>query len=160
MFKNCDALKLGATSHSRPAVREPQKRSKVVLCYAGPDREKVFQLYERFPNDGFDPWIDKKNQIPGQDWQQEIRRAISSADYFVACLSLQFRQRTFGHREIKVALDVLDTMPEGAIYLISARLEDCTIEDRHSCRQWVDLFEPEGYDKLVKALRWSESTAV
>ena len=160
MFNVCDALKLGVSNYSLPAVREPQKRSKVFLCYAGPDREKVFQLYERLTKDGFKPWMDKKDLIPGQDWQHEIRRAISSADYFVACLSLQFRRRTFGHKEIKLALDVLDTMLEGTIYLIPVRLEDCVIEDRLSGSQWVDLFEPEGYDKLVKALRWSEPTTV
>jgi serine/threonine-protein kinase len=32
-------------------------------------------------------------------------------------------------------------MPEGAIYLIPVRLEDCPVPDRLSSRQWVDLFD-------------------
>ena len=47
-------------------------------------------------------------------------------------------------------------MPEGAIYLIPARLEECRIEDRLAGRQWVDLFETGGYEQLVKALRWTD----
>jgi len=40
------------------------------------------------------------------------------------------------------------------IYLIPARLEECTIEDRLADRQWVDLFAAGGYEKLVEALRF------
>ncbi len=60
-----------------------------------------------------------------------------------------------------MALDILDEQPEGAIYLIPVRLEECPVPERLSKRQWVDLFAPEGFEGLVKAIqaeitrRWS-----
>jgi hypothetical protein len=48
-------------------------------------------------------------------------------------------------------------MPEGAIYLIPVRLENCIVETRLADRQWVDLFESNGYQSLLAALRWANS---
>jgi hypothetical protein len=101
--------------------------------------------------------MDKMNLIGGQDWRLEIRRAIESSDYFVACISSDFQNRTYGHAEIKTALEVLDMMPEGKIYLIPVRLEECAIDKKLSDRQWVDLFETDGYKNLIVALRWNET---
>lgn len=148
----CGALKVGAET-ILTHLKEIRK-SRVFLCYSGTDREKVLELYERLNNDGFEPWMDKKNIMGGQDWRFEIRRAIETSDYFVACLSNGFQNRTYGHKEIKLALEVLDTMPEGAIYLIPIRLEQCTVETRLADRQWIDLFESNGYQSLLNALRW------
>ena len=130
-----------------------QAAPRVFLCYAGSDRQQVEQLFERLKVDGFEPWMDKKSLLAGQDWQLEIRRAIEGADFFLACISRRFRDRTYGHKEIKLALEVLDTMPEGTIYLVPLRLEDCPIEDRLASRHWVDLFAPSGYQMLLRALR-------
>ena len=116
------------------------ERPKVFLCYAGGDRDNVADLFRQLSADGFEPWMDKESLLPGQDWKLEIKRAINNADYFIACLSSLFHNRTFAHKEITLALDVLDELPEGQIYLIPARLEDCAIDDRLSGRQWVDLF--------------------
>jgi hypothetical protein len=157
LFKICDAFKLGAETITWPEVQELGKKPKVFLCYAGSDRERVNEIYERLSKDGFDPWMDKKKLVGGQDWRLEIKRAIKSSDYFVACISSCFQNPTFGHTEIKHALEVLDTMPEGKIYLIPVRLEECVIEERLAGRQWVDLFEPDGYEKLINALRWNET---
>ena len=155
LLKICAALKTSASESS--TISKSEKQSTVFLCYSGPDREKVFELYKQLANDGFKPWMDKEDLIGGQNWKLAIQRAIESADYFIACLSSNFQHRTYGHREIKLALEVLDTIPEGAIYLIPVRLEDCEIEHRLADRQWVDLFETDGYARLVKALRWNQT---
>ncbi|MBW2739925.1 MAG: TIR domain-containing protein [Deltaproteobacteria bacterium] len=126
---------------------------KVFLCYAGSDREQVEQLYERLQCDGFSPWMDKKSLLPGLDWRLEIKHSIETADFFIACISRHFQARTYGHKEIKLALEVLDMMPEGTIFLIPTRLEECSVDDRIASRQWVDLFKTDGYELLLKALR-------
>jgi formylglycine-generating enzyme required for sulfatase activity len=50
-------------------------------------------------------------------------------------------------------LDVADEQPEGAIFLIPARLEQCEVPDRLSRWQWVNLYEAKGYERLMRALR-------
>ena len=144
---------LGLLDPRQQAETAPHKPT-VFLCYAGPDRAMVDDLYERLSRDGFLPWMDKRSLLPGQEWQLEIKRAIEKSDYFIACISKRFQEKTYANKEIKHALDVLDMMPEGSIYLVPVRLEECSIQDRLASRQWVDLFVSDGYQRLLQALRF------
>ncbi len=131
-----------------------QKRPlKVFLCHAHSDKNTVFSLYERLSKDGVDVWLDKKSLIPGQDWEFEIRKAVSESDVVIVCLSEQFNQKGFRQREVSIALDEASLHPEGEIFIIPARLEEC--ESLESLRKWhwVDLFESDGYENLMRALR-------
>lgn len=130
-----------------------QKRPlKVFLCHAHADRDPVRALYTRLTNDGVDAWLDKEKLLPGQDWELEIKKAVREADVVVVCLSNQFNQRGFRQKEVRLALDTAMEMPEGEIFIIPARLEEC--ENLESLRKWhwVNLFENDGYEKLIKAL--------
>lgn len=143
----------------RQQVEAGHHRPTVFLCYAGPDRAMVDGLYERLSRDGFSPWMDKRSLLPGQEWQLEIKRAIERSDYFVACISRRFQEKTYANKEIKHALDVLDMMPEGAIYFVPVRLEECAVQDRLVSRQWVDLFVSGGYERLLHALRFRQRSS-
>ena len=46
-----------------------------------------------------------------------------------------------------------DEKPEGTIFIVPARLEECIVPNRLSDYHWVDLFEGIGYEKLMRALR-------
>jgi hypothetical protein len=56
-------------------------------------------------------------------------------------------------KEITIALDVADEQPEDTIFLIPVRLEECSVPDRLSRWQWVNLFEARGYERLRRALQ-------
>jgi hypothetical protein len=56
-------------------------------------------------------------------------------------------------KEIRTALDAADEKPEGSIYLIPARLEECSVPSRLSKWQWVDLFKDNGYVMLANSLK-------
>jgi len=126
---------------------------KVFLCHAHADRDPVHGLYTRLTQDGVDAWLDKEKLLPGQDWELEIRKAVREADVVVVCLSKQFNQAGFRQKEVRLALDTAMEKPEGEIFIIPARLEEC--DNLESLRRWhwVDLFEDDGYDMLVRALR-------
>jgi formylglycine-generating enzyme required for sulfatase activity len=71
----------------------------------------------------------------------------------LACLSKKsLNRKGYIHKEIKIALNELDQMPEGKIYLIPVRFEACEVPERLQSRQWVDLFAPRGFEKLKRAL--------
>ncbi len=131
---------------------EPQRPLKVFLCHAHSDKNAVHDLYQRLIKDGVDAWLDKEKLLPGQDWELEIRKAVREAGVVVVCLSKQFNQVGFRQKEVRLALDLAMEQLEGDIFIIPARLEDCdTLE---SLRKWhsVDLFEEDGYEKLVSAI--------
>ena len=71
----------------------------------------------------------------------------------IVCLSRASITKTgYVQKEIKVALDVADEQPEGTIFLIPLRLEECEVPQRLSRWHWVNLFEPGGYERLLRAL--------
>ncbi len=131
----------------------PQKLS-VFVSYASEDRAHAANIATILKSEGFSPWLDKEKLLPGQDWRLEIEKAVEEADAIVMCLSkLSTNKRGYVQKEIKKALDVADEQPEGAIFLIPARLEPCTVPRQLSAKQWVDIFEPDGMDQLVEALK-------
>ncbi len=73
-----------------------------------------------------DSWFNKAKLLPGQDWELEIRKAVREADVVVVCLSKkQFNQAGFRQKEVRLALDTAMEKPEGEIFIIPARLEEC-----------------------------------
>jgi len=132
---------------------DTQRPLKVFLCHASADKPAVRGLYKRLVADGVDAWLDAESLIPGQNWQVEIPKAIRESDVVIVCLSEKsINKEGYVQKEIKSALDVADEKPEGTIFIIPARLEECKTPDRLSMYHWVDLYEEDGYQKLMRAL--------
>jgi TIR domain-containing protein len=132
---------------------EAKRPLKVFLCHASTDKTAVRELYQRLTKDGVDAWLDKEKLLPGQDWEYEIRKAVREADVVVVCLSKQFNQAGFRQKEVRIALSEADMQPEGEIFIIPARLEECDTLESLRKWHWVDLFEEDGYERLMRALR-------
>jgi len=126
---------------------------KIFLSYASPDRAVVRKLYERLVKLGADPWLDVENLLPGQDWKLEIQKALEDADVILLCLSKgSVNKEGYVQREMRLALDRGLEMPEGEIFLIPAKLEECDLPFRLHDYQWVDLFTESGMQRLIKSL--------
>jgi uncharacterized protein (TIGR02646 family) len=126
----------------------------IFLCHTSGDKPLVRGLNRRLVADGFDAWLDEEKLMPGQDWDLEIRKAVRSSDTVVVCLSNgSITKEGYVQKEIRLALDIADEKPEGTIFLIPVRLEECEVPDRLRKWQWVNLFDEAGYGKLIRALR-------
>lgn len=132
---------------------KPQLR--IFLCYAHTDKAEVYKLYDRVAKEvGIETWFDVEKLLPGQDWEHEIRRAILESDVIVICLSRQFNKLGgYRHKELKIALEKSNLLPDNEIFIIPVRLEKCALPGRLRRWQCVDLFEVDGYQKLLQALR-------
>jgi CheY-like chemotaxis protein len=127
---------------------------KVFLCHSLGDKPVVRALYWKLRKDGIKPWLDEEDLLPGQKWQHEITKAVRSTDVVLVCISSQsLTKEGYVQKEIRFALDAADEKPDGTIFLIPVRLADCPLPDRLAQWQWVDLFEENGYEKLLRALR-------
>lgn len=127
---------------------------RLFLCHSSGDKAVVRDLYKRLRADGFDPWLDEENLLPGHDWHLEISAAVRRSDIVLACLSRDStNKRGYVQREIKHALDVAEEQPGGSIFIIPLKLEECDVPERLSNLQWVNFFEERGYEKLLAALR-------
>jgi len=129
---------------------------RVFLCHAKEDKPKVRELYRRLRADGVEVWLDEKSLLPGQDWKVEIPKAVREADVVIVCMSsVSARKEGFVQAEINFALDKALEKPEGTIYIIPAKLEECDAPDKLSRWQWVNLFEDYegGYEMLMLSLK-------
>ena len=138
--------------HSGNVMLSSPRPLKVFLCHAHSDATAVRALYDRLTQDGVDAWLDKKKLLPGADWELDIRKAVREADLVVVCLSKQFNQAGFRQKEVRLALEVAIEKPEGDIFIIPAKLEECEVLDNLKKWQWVNLFEDDGYERLTQTL--------
>lgn len=136
-------------------LREPTgRRLSVFLCHASEDKQDVRELYCRLSADGFDPWLDEEKLLPGQDWRREITSALHKADVVLVCLSRTSVTKTgFIQKEIRDILDLADLQPEGTIFLIPTKLEECGVPERLAKWHWVDYFSQNGYQRLQLSLK-------
>jgi hypothetical protein len=129
------------------------KPLKVFLCHASDDKAEVKDLYQLLVKHGADPWLDAEKLLPGQDWNLEINKALDDSNVILLCLSKKSVDKEgYVQREIRIALDRALEMPEGRIFLIPARLEECDLPYKVRTYQWVDLFTSDGMGKLLKSL--------
>lgn len=127
---------------------------RVFLCHDSADKEFVRGLYTRLKNDRFSPWMDEKVLMPGHDWETEIRKAVRSSDVCVVCFSSALLARSgYTQKELKFALQKAEKT-KGKIFIIPARLDDCTVPAEFQRWQSVDLFKKGGYEELLAALRY------
>jgi len=130
---------------------------KVFLSYAKDDAICARRLVQDLANMNIEVSYDENFLLPGQRWKIEIKKAIKKSDFFIALISSNsIAKRGFIQREMKVALDVLDEIPESDIYFIPVRLDECSpSHDKLNDIHWVDLFPKwnEGVKRIAKAIR-------
>jgi hypothetical protein len=135
-------------------MTKPKQQSQIFLTYAHSDKDIVRQLYHRLIRDGINAWLDEKELMPGQNWKHEIRQAILRSEIVIVCLSKQFnKQGGFRHEELEIALEKAKSLPDDEIFLIPVRLEQCDLPEPLRPWQCLDLFEANGYKKLLKTFQ-------
>jgi len=129
--------------------------ARIFLCHASEDKAQVREVYHRLRTiDGFEPWLDEEDLLPGQEWAREIPRALQTSDFILIFLSRSsVAKRGYVQREMKLALDAWQALPEGTIHTIPVRIDDCDVPEAFRRYHWANLFEPNGFDRIVRAIR-------
>ncbi len=132
-------------------------RPKAFIAYVEEDLAAAEKLYAALEACGFDPWLDRRKLLPGQNWPRSIERVIEISDFFLACFSRRaVCKRGHFQAELRYALDCAARMPLGEIYFIPVRLDDCRLP-APIARQYhyVDLFPDwdRGLERVVAVMR-------
>jgi hypothetical protein len=126
----------------------------VFISYAREDWKEANDIYTRLLSEGFKPWIDQFDLLPGQDWNFIIKKAIQEADYFIVLLSKNSNKKeSFFRKEFRWGLEVQQEKLKEGIYLIPVMLEECEIPEELNAMQWVKLFWDNGFPYLLKSLK-------
>jgi len=120
-----------------------------------PEGDELYQKLRAEP--WIQPWLDEEELYPGQDWDMEIEKAVETADAIIVCLTKNsISKEGYVQRELRIVLDYADYKPEGTLYIIPLRLEEC--EPPRSLRKWqyADYFEGQrerGFERLLGSLK-------
>lgn len=136
---------------------EPRQLPQVFVAYGKEDAEMVRRLCDALEAVGFNPWMDERNLVPGQNWPRAIESAIETSDFFLACYSENSVNKKGGFQaEIRYALDCARQIPLDDIFIVPVRLTPCRVPRSIQRElQYVDLFPDwiDGLARLVTMLR-------
>lgn len=135
------------------------RKLRVFLCHSSQDKPIVRELYQRLLAEGWiDPWLDEEKLLPGQNWDMEIEKAVEVADVVIVCVSNKsVNKEGYVQKEIRKVLDISDQKPDGTIFIIPLRLEDCEPPRRVKTWQYVDYFPLDrrdwAYQRLLTSIK-------
>jgi hypothetical protein len=130
----------------------------IFINYAKEDLPKAEEVFAELKKADLNPWLDTHFLLPGENWKVEIERAIRRCNLFICLLSRQsVNKRGVLQEEIREAMAVRRQKLRDDIYMIPIRLEECDVPDAlRSEIQYVDIFAPESWMLLFKAIRKQE----
>jgi hypothetical protein len=146
----------------QPVVASESTSSKLIpfLCYAKENSTGVREFRERLKAESWiDPWFDEEDILPGQMWEGSVTDAVHNSHAVIIFLSsIAIRTEGFFHKELKLALDAAAEKPDGTIFIIPIRLDECEVPERLQPYQYVDYFgdaehKNRVYSNLIKALK-------
>ena len=148
------------TFHPDPAEGlrfEPSVQPQVFIAYVKEDEALAANLYSDLQTSGFNPWMDVRKLLPGQNWARAIENAIETSDFFVACFSPRSVRKKGGFQaEIRYALDCARHVPLDEIFIVPVRLDSCEIPRSIQRQfQYIDLFpdRERGLRRLIAMMR-------
>jgi hypothetical protein len=158
---------LDAALHMEPRAKiivqeKTNSRPRAFVSYVRDDAPQVKRLRSDLERHEIDVWQDTDKIIPGKRWKNEIRNAIKSGDFFIACFSDNYatRARTYMREELLLAVEELRLRPTDRTWFIPVMLTPTEIPaiavgagETLRDFQWVSLYGDwdEGISSLVRA---------
>jgi hypothetical protein len=132
---------------------------RVYLSCSSHDIAAAREYYQKLRAAGWiQPWLEEEDLLPGQGSRLEIEKAVRNADAVLVFLSSRsVTQEGNLQRELRLALDVADEKPEGAVFVIPVRLDDCSLPQRLRTWKPVDAFPADrrdwAYQRVLASIR-------
>lgn len=129
------------------------RKLKVFLSYASEDRTKVMSFASDLRKHNLDVWRDEDRILPGQNWEEEIYKALEEADIVILLLSKKSVEKEgYVQLEFEMAFEKSRKKPSGTIYLIPALLSRCEIPAKFAKFEFLHLYKKDDYRRLLLSL--------
>ena len=110
--------------------------ARVFISYLHSNKRTVRRLVADLKAAGVDVWWDEDGLKGGAKWKRQIREAINSGAFFIACFSKQYERRnrrdgegTYMNEELLVAIERLRKLPQARQWFIPVCLSPCEVPD-------------------------------
>lgn len=105
------------------------------ISYASEDRPWVSQLSADLERDGHETWLDRDDLLGGDNWRDEIVRAIRECDAMVVVLS----QSSAASREVAREAEVADNIGKRIIPVVKEACNPLGMSLILSGKHWIDF---------------------
>jgi hypothetical protein len=133
-----------------------QNNDLIFISYAQEDFDYAERLYNDLKNAGLNPWLDKEELLPGQNWDREIRKVVKSSKFFLPLFSSRsVEKRGYIQREYRLGIETAQEMPEGQIFIIPIRIDECQIPfESLSDIHYQDMFPywNKGIERIIRVI--------
>jgi hypothetical protein len=129
------------------------EKPQVFLSYAREDQIIIAKLYRKLTEAGLRPWMDVEDIAPGEDWRAAIDKAIETSSVFLACLSPRSAAKAGMLREEMELARNMRAKNHAPLRMIPVRIEPCDAPEALKDLQWIDLNDPDGWDRLLRAAK-------
>jgi hypothetical protein len=121
----------------------------IFLSYAREDRERASRIYSLISMPDRPVFYDKESLIPGMDWESEIEGKLAECTLIlVLCSKHSVAKEGFIQREIRLALNRAERMPEGRIFIVPIRFDNIKVPSKLTRFHWLDINSDVDYFEL------------
>lgn len=101
------------------------------ISYVSENRPIAIQISSILRKNGIDAWLDRDRLKPGQNWLDEIRKAVSSGSYFIPILSKEWNNREYSvaNEELLIAVEELRQRTYSQSWIIPIKANNCEIPE-------------------------------
>jgi hypothetical protein len=120
----------------------PIRRAQVFVSYERTDINIAQKIFDSFPRDQFQLWLDKNRLEGGDDWNSQLEQHIKSSDYFLVLNSESLNKKQVGYvnKEVMLALDRQKYFQPGTKFIVPIRVGNLTPEQgRADLQQFEQL---------------------
>lgn len=124
-------------------------RHLVFVSYATPDRDAVNVYADALERAGVNVWMDHRRLVAGQNWDDEILRALGKAVIVIVFMSENsVDRRGYAQREIRLALKHAEEKLSSDIYLVPVLMSELpefpeAVKHLHMVKAWEGNAEAE-----------------
>lgn len=133
----------------------------IFISYATEDFQYAEKLYEFLSTAGYKPWMDKKNLLPGQNWDFFIQNALRKADFIILLLSsTSVNKRGYVQKKFTKALNYCEEKLDSDVFIIPIKIDNCEIPEKLSKFQWTHYNASDCFYKISESIRLQQQVLI
>ena len=147
--------KMRSTGKLRQEIIMSMKPVTVFISYAREDDTKAEKLRAALQKKEIKVWKDTHEILPGERWENKIKKEMKEHDFVIVCLSKTAVNKTgYFQVELRDALKWVKHRPDSRIYLIPIKFDECELPLDIDEFQFVNMFPDwdEGIEAITKAV--------
>ncbi|MGB9989535.1 toll/interleukin-1 receptor domain-containing protein [Massilia sp. SM-13] len=130
------------------------RQGRVYIMYSHADRAAASNLVQKLKAEGYNPWFDEDEIAPGQKIHESIQNGLSQSAVALLLVSQQLNlDNALIDKELSYALQSVKPADTSFSPVIPVRLDDADIPAALAGISWIDLREPNAFERLNQSLR-------